>query len=199
MTFLSRQYKFVYILDFSPSAANSDIKKNCILLEQKLKALRRSLAGVIRPFTVPGSQVLFTPDIYVTVIAWTPFLCPGAQSVLHQGCLVTPHNLEHFLDVVAKGLNELENRIARIASFVIDELEQNRLQAERIVGDLFEESDDGASEVPNVPMAAPDTGIYIRVGNPNPGSGIRPIFGQFWNPFFNSGFSFLIGRLKLAS
>ena len=168
VTFLSRQYKFVYILDFSPSAANSDIKKDCILLEQKLKALRRSLAGVIRPFTVPGSQVLFTPDIYVTVIAWTPFLCPGAQSVLHQGCLVTPNNLENFLDVVAKGLNELENRIAHIASFVIDELEQNRMQAERIVGDLFEESDDGASEVPNVPMAAPDTGddYYFFCFNP---------------------------------
>ena len=50
----------------------------------QMKALRRSLEGVIRPFTVPGSQVLFTPDIYVTVIAWSPFLCTGAQAVLHQ-------------------------------------------------------------------------------------------------------------------
>ncbi len=24
------------------------------------------------------------PDLYVTVIAWTPFLCSGAQAVLHQ-------------------------------------------------------------------------------------------------------------------
>ena len=45
------------MLDFSPSAVVSDIKKNCILLDQQIKALRRSLEGVIRPFTVPGSQV----------------------------------------------------------------------------------------------------------------------------------------------
>ena len=52
-------YRFVYLLDFSPSAASSDInvKGGCVLLDQQLAALRRSLEGVIRPFYVPGSQV----------------------------------------------------------------------------------------------------------------------------------------------
>merc|ERR1719410_46078 len=63
VTFLSQQYRFVYLLDFSPSAASSDInvKGGCVLLDQQLAALRRSLEGVIRPFYVPGSQVLFHP------------------------------------------------------------------------------------------------------------------------------------------
>ena len=30
------------------------------------------------------------------------------------------------------------------------------------------------------------------VGNPNPGSGIRPNFGQFWNPESESGIRFFI-------
>ena len=60
------------------------MKGGCVLLDRQLTALRRSLEGVIRPFYVPGSQVLFRPDIYVTVIAWSPFLTPGAQTVLHQ-------------------------------------------------------------------------------------------------------------------
>ena len=54
------------------------------LILQMVVALRRSLDGVTRPFYVPGSQLLFKPDIWVSVIAWTPFLCSGAQSVLHQ-------------------------------------------------------------------------------------------------------------------
>ena len=52
------------MIDFSPSAACSDIniKSGAVLLDQQIKVLRRSLEGVIRPFYVPGSQVLFKPD-----------------------------------------------------------------------------------------------------------------------------------------
>ena len=46
--------------------------------------------------------------------------------------------------------------------------------------------------------------IVDRIGNQNPKTGIRPSFGQFWNPesefgigYFDSGFGFLIVRLKL--
>ena len=34
VTFLSQQYKFVYLLDYSPSAASTDIKKGTVLLDQ---------------------------------------------------------------------------------------------------------------------------------------------------------------------
>ena len=49
-----------------------------------LPALGDSLAGLVRPFYVPGSQLLLQPDVYVTVVAWTPFMTDGAQAVLHQ-------------------------------------------------------------------------------------------------------------------
>ena len=48
-------------------------------------ALRNSLTSLVHPFYVPGSQLLLNPDIYVTVIAWTPFIAEGAQAVLCQG------------------------------------------------------------------------------------------------------------------
>ena len=85
-------------------------------------------------------QVLFHPDIYVTVIAWSPFLTPGAQTVnkinmmiivmmttlrvqvLHQGWLLTPANLESFLSTVISGIQRLEEHVSRIAACVIDEL-----------------------------------------------------------------------------
>jgi hypothetical protein len=37
VTFLSRQYRLVYMLDISPSAASTDIKKGCVLLEQMVR------------------------------------------------------------------------------------------------------------------------------------------------------------------
>ena len=56
------------------------------------------------------------------------------------------------------GLHKLEEHVASIAAFVIDELEAIRLQSERIVGDLFEEVGEQGAAVPCIPMAAPDTG-----------------------------------------
>ena len=159
-------FRFVYLLDFSPSASCSDIniKGGAVLLDQQVTALRRSVEGVIRPFYVPGSQVLFRPDIYVTVIAWTPFLCHGAQSVLHQGWLLTPTNLDQFMKTVVSGLHRLEEHVSRVAASVIDELETIRIQSERMMGALFEENVPGVSSlVPSIPMAAPDTGFVNMI------------------------------------
>ena len=39
VTFLSRQYRMVYMLDISPSAASTDIKKGCVLLEQMVSTV----------------------------------------------------------------------------------------------------------------------------------------------------------------
>ena len=163
VTFLSQQYKFVYILDYSPSAASTDIKKGTVLLDQMVRALRRSLDGVSRPFYVPGSQLLFKPDIFVSVIAWTPFLCSGAQAVLHQGWLLTTDNMPDFLRAVVTGIARLEEHIARVAAIVIDELDTIKLQSERMMGDLFDESALPLPQVPSIPMAAPDTGFVNMI------------------------------------
>ena len=44
---------------------------------------------------------------------------------------------------------------------------------------------------------------YVRVGNPYPNPEAAKCLANFGirilNPFFNSGFGFLIGRIKLAS
>ena len=45
-------------------------------------AYRNCVQGLARPFIVPGSQLLFCPRIYVTVIAHTPFLVSKGQQVL---------------------------------------------------------------------------------------------------------------------
>ena len=62
------------------------------------------------------------------------------MTLLHQGWLLTPANLESFISTVVSGLHRLEEQVSRIAACVIDELETIRLQSERMMGALFEES-----------------------------------------------------------
>jgi GTP cyclohydrolase II len=68
-----------------------------------------------------------------------------------------------FTSIIA-GLHKLEEHVASIAAFVIDELDAIRLHSERIVGDLFEEGSDHGPAVPSIPMAAPDTGLSVLLG-----------------------------------
>ena len=85
------------------------------------------------------------------------------MTLLHQGWLLTPANLESFISTVVSGLHRLEEQVSRIAACVIDELETIRLQSERMMGALFEESVAAAPLVPSIPMAAPDTGFVNMI------------------------------------
>ena len=55
------------MLDLSPSTAASELLNKGVTSSSLLPALRKSLAGLVRPFYVPGSQLLLKPDIYITV------------------------------------------------------------------------------------------------------------------------------------
>ena len=46
---------------------------------------------------------------------------------------------------------------------LIDELETIKMQADRIMGDLFDESLVSGPQVPSIPMAAPDTGFVNMI------------------------------------
>ena len=60
-------FQFVFMLDLSPSTAASELLNKGVTSSSLLPALRKSLAGLVRPFYVPGSQLLLKPDIYITV------------------------------------------------------------------------------------------------------------------------------------
>ena len=70
--FLSQTYCFTYLLDLSPSGASPDLLGADTVVNFVIPALRTSLTNLVRPFYVPGSQLLLRPDIYVTVIGNKP-------------------------------------------------------------------------------------------------------------------------------
>ena len=75
--FLSQTYCFTYLLDLSPSGSTPDVLQDKTLVDFVIPALRTSLTNLVRPFFVPGSQLLLRPDIYVTVIGKYTFYIWG--------------------------------------------------------------------------------------------------------------------------
>lgn len=76
----------------------------------------------------------------MTVIAHTPFFTTPAQQVLVQGWLITADNVNSLTQYIEKQLCLLEERVATVTSIANQQLENLRAESERLVGRLFEES-----------------------------------------------------------
>ncbi|XP_063962374.1 KICSTOR complex protein SZT2-like isoform X2 [Lytechinus pictus] len=111
VTFFARRYRLVVVLDLSPSMTAVDIQSGSIHIAEIHAALTNFLKGITKPFCVPGSTILLSPSLYVTVIAYTPLAHLTTQQVLVQGCLLTPENVDVFLQSILTQLEDFENKI----------------------------------------------------------------------------------------
>uniref|UniRef100_A0A8C6JCB9 Uncharacterized protein n=23 Tax=Aves TaxID=8782 RepID=A0A8C6JCB9_MELUD len=78
VTFLARQYRFVIELDLSPSTGIVDDSTGEIIFDEVFHALSRCLVGLLRPFRIPGSDIIYQPEIFVTIQAYSSII--GLQS-----------------------------------------------------------------------------------------------------------------------
>uniref|UniRef100_A0A803T084 SZT2 subunit of KICSTOR complex n=1 Tax=Anolis carolinensis TaxID=28377 RepID=A0A803T084_ANOCA len=74
VTFFARQYRFVIELDLSPSTGIVDDSTGEIIFDEVFYALSRCLVGLLRPFRIPGSDILFQPEIFVTIQAYSSII-----------------------------------------------------------------------------------------------------------------------------
>ncbi|XP_028937849.1 KICSTOR complex protein SZT2 isoform X3 [Ornithorhynchus anatinus] len=112
VTFLAWQYRFVIELDLSPSTGIVDDSTGEILFDQVFHALSRCLGGLLQPLRVPGSDVVFQPEIYVTIQAYSSIIGLQSHQVLVQGCLLEPARREAFLQRVYAQLCVFEDKVA---------------------------------------------------------------------------------------
>ncbi|XP_063888022.1 KICSTOR complex protein SZT2-like isoform X5 [Scylla paramamosain] len=151
--FLARKYRLVFCLDLSPSTSIVDETKSSAVLDEVFTMLRQCLRGIVRPFYIPGSLLLFQPEIYLTIIAHTPFFKSQSQQVLVQGWLLMERNLDQFLHNIQVKLTMLEAQLAQATAQTYGQLgEDPFLQAP-------------SSVLPN-PMVSPDIGFVdmLRYG-----------------------------------
>uniref|UniRef100_A0A158P5V6 CACTA en-spm transposon protein n=1 Tax=Angiostrongylus cantonensis TaxID=6313 RepID=A0A158P5V6_ANGCA len=83
VTYISRYYRHVFVLDLSPST--------------------------LVAFTIPGTRRIFCPQIYVSVCVFIPFLAFEQDLVLVQGILLTESNINSVLHTVTQKFNDLLN------------------------------------------------------------------------------------------
>ncbi|XP_076387408.1 KICSTOR complex protein SZT2 isoform X2 [Megachile rotundata] len=168
--FLAHKYRMVFNLDLSPSLATIDIQHGEIVIDEVYMATKRFLENIIKPFIIPGSKRIMLPEIYVTIIAHTPFFTSPAQQVLVQGWLVTMDNVNQLTSFIKKQLNILEEKIACITAIASQQLENLRAESERLVGGLFEESNTCMNKssicVANVSVISPESNFVnmLRYG-----------------------------------
>uniref|UniRef100_A0A3P8UIX1 SZT2 subunit of KICSTOR complex n=1 Tax=Cynoglossus semilaevis TaxID=244447 RepID=A0A3P8UIX1_CYNSE len=73
-TFLARRYRFVIELDLSPSTGIVDDSTGAMIFDEVFYALSRCLAGLAQPFIVPGTDELFKPKIFITILAYSSII-----------------------------------------------------------------------------------------------------------------------------
>ncbi|XP_077980912.1 KICSTOR complex protein SZT2-like isoform X2 [Glandiceps talaboti] len=167
VTFLARCYRLVFILDLSPSMLCVDILSGQVSYDAVFSHFRNCLLGLIKPFTVPGSSLIQTPQIYVTVVAYTPLLSSHARQVLVQGCLITKDNVDSLLKRVQADLDQFENCLFE-ASMESIGINPHLTEADQLTGGLFDDIIDKRPRSPakTTAMATPETGLVdmLRYG-----------------------------------
>ncbi|VDN58250.1 unnamed protein product [Dracunculus medinensis] len=107
VTFLSKLYRLVFVLDLSPSVFVVDDSLECVLHERLLNCLQKCL----RDFNFPGTQRKFRPQLYISICVYTPFISFEEEKVLLQGILLNSENIENILEFVRKRFTNFVNNL----------------------------------------------------------------------------------------
>nr|XP_043900372.1 KICSTOR complex protein SZT2 isoform X3 [Solea senegalensis] len=113
-TFLARRYRFIIELDLSPSTGIVDDSTGEMIFDEVFHALSRCLAGLAQPFTIPGTDRLFKPKIFITILAYSSIIGLTSHQVLVQGCQLDRTDLSDFLHHIYQQLRAVESSIAEV-------------------------------------------------------------------------------------
>ncbi|XP_009956679.1 PREDICTED: protein SZT2, partial [Leptosomus discolor] len=161
VTFLARQYRFVIELDLSPSTGIVDDSTGEIIFDEVFHALSRCLVGLLRPFRIPGSDIIYQPEIFVTIQAYSSIIGLQAHQVLFQGCQLDETKREAFLHQVYTQLCAFENKVAEVLQQQYEPRPQVDLSplSQESPGDVQESS----GRKPSVSVVTADVGLVSMV------------------------------------
>ncbi|KAM4739339.1 KICSTOR complex protein SZT2 isoform 2-T2 [Anableps anableps] len=112
--FLARRYRFIIELDLSPSTGIVDDSTGEMIFDEVFQALSKCLAGLAQPFKVPGTDQLFKPKIFITILVYSSIIGLTSHQVLVQGCQLDKTNLNEFLHQIYQQLRALESNTAEV-------------------------------------------------------------------------------------
>nr|XP_033478677.1 KICSTOR complex protein SZT2 isoform X2 [Epinephelus lanceolatus] len=157
-TFLARRYRFIIELDLSPSTGIVDDSTGEMIFDEVFHALSRCLAGLAQPFKVPGTDQLFKPKIFITILAYSSIIGLTSHQVLVQGCQLDRTDLVEFLHHIYQQLRAVESNIAEVLH------QQHEQSVEPIQSsDLFSNNLDQPHRKQGISMVSADMGLVSMV------------------------------------
>ncbi|XP_019739990.1 protein SZT2-like [Hippocampus comes] len=128
-----------------------------MIFDEVFHALSRCLAGLAQPFTVPGTEQLFTPKIFTTILVYSSIFGLTSHQVLVQGCQLERTDLGHFLHHIYQQLKAVESNIAHV-------LNQQHESCSVECGLHGNGVEDPPPRRPNISMVSSDMGLVSMVG-----------------------------------
>ncbi|XP_072918888.1 KICSTOR complex protein SZT2 isoform X4 [Hemitrygon akajei] len=162
--FFAQRYRFVIVLDLSPSTGIVDDSTGELIFDEVFHALSRCLVELLRPFKVPGTDILFQPEIFITILAYSSIIGLQTHQVLVQGCLLDQANLEAFRQNIYQQLRAFENNVAE----VLQQHYKPRTQSDRTTlsqGDTADVLYDHSSRKIAFSMVTSDMGLVNMIRN----------------------------------
>ncbi|XP_029815510.1 KICSTOR complex protein SZT2 isoform X6 [Manacus vitellinus] len=161
VTFLARQYRFVIELDLSPSTGIVDDSTGEIIFDEVFHALSRCLVGLLRPFRIPGSDIIYQPEIFVTIQAYSSIIGLQSHQVLFQGCQLDETKREAFLHQVYTQLCAFENKVAEMLQQQYEPKPQVDLSP--LSQESPSEGQESSGRKPSVSVVTADVGLVSMV------------------------------------
>lgn len=113
--FLSRSVATSIVLDLSPSVVSVSAQNDCVFLDSLFDALKRVLYLLVKTNETPSSSetkpFILRPKVFVSVIAYTPFVAAKNNQVLVQNRRISAANIDQVLAEIFICLNRLTQEI----------------------------------------------------------------------------------------
>ncbi|XP_060686536.1 KICSTOR complex protein SZT2 [Hemiscyllium ocellatum] len=163
ITFFAQRYRFVIELDLSPSTGIVDDSTGELIFDEVFHALSKCLVELLRPFKVPGTDIVFQPEIYITILAYSSIIGLQSHQVLVQGCLLDRSSLDTFLQHIYQQLRAFENNVAE----VLQQYYKPKMQSDRPILSQGDANDfyDQSSRKMTFSMVTPDMGLVNMIRN----------------------------------
>ncbi|XP_025109017.1 KICSTOR complex protein SZT2-like isoform X3 [Pomacea canaliculata] len=163
VTFLASRYCIAFTLDLSPSVMAVDVVQGRLVCEEVFQNFCKCLQGLVRPFHLPGSQILFVPKLFITVLAYSPLVYSLANQVMVQGVSVSQDNVNHVIQYVHDHLIAFENALSVSFIKLLENMSARRAEHQN----LTEEEEAGfGHKVKEEMLGSPEVGFVdmLRCG-----------------------------------
>ncbi|VBB31766.1 unnamed protein product [Acanthocheilonema viteae] len=139
ISYVVRSYSFVFVIDISPSTFVVDGTASYMPHSKIINRLRQCLKGLLAEGNfLPANK--FSPEIYITICFYSPFIAFDEDRVILQGCLLTKKNIDSILHYVQERFALFSNRLCWTMQPHLRKWNQERKKLRQTVGDLLPEN-----------------------------------------------------------